>query len=307
MFRLTCTRLRRSLALKGLTVASAVPEGASGRAEEATIRPALRVEDDRLAYHDVGPPLALTGTLAFLDGTQRTEIVAYSGSAPILAAEISAAVRERRDRILRTVASDRALLAIGRASALDAAGEALDGLERVDLDGASPHPIRDLVEARRKVDHRRGNLELSVGDEYRRRSPGWLLIDGSLGVSPGWAADPRIVGISKSHATLPFDSPELDLYLRLPAGHRTSIFEPAQGIAPVRAWALRLWPWEGKDLFHGLVRVEVAPVNGTGAIADEISRWVLAERAPLSDDPRADRLLYGIHSVEQYLRARATF
>ncbi len=33
-------------------------------------------------------------------------------------------------------------------------------------------------------------------------------------------------------------------------------------------------------------------------------RWLLAERAPLSTpDHRWDRLLYGIHSVEAYLRA----
>jgi len=73
----------------------------------------------------------------------------------------------------------------------------------------------------------------------------------------------------------------------------------------VHAWALRLWPWEGKDLFHGLVRIEVAPVNGTPAMAGLLSRWLLAERAPISTpDARWDRLLYGIHSVETYLRAQ---
>ncbi len=74
----------------------------------------------------------------------------------------------------------------------------------------------------------------------------------------------------------------------------------------MHAWALRLWDWEQKDLFHGLVRVEVAPANGEPETADLLSRWLLAERAPISTpDPRWDRLLYGIHSVEQYLRARA--
>ncbi len=37
--------------------------------------------------------------------------------------------------------------------------------------------------------------------------------------------------------------------------------------------------------------------------ADQLSRWLLAERSPLSaPDPRWDRLLYGIRAVEQYLR-----
>ena len=71
------------------------------------------------------------------------------------------------------------------------------------------------------------------------------------------------------------------------------------------AWGLRLWPWEGRDLLFGLVRVEAARRPETLALADEWSRWILAERAPVSaPDARWDRLLYGIHNVEDYLRAR---
>jgi hypothetical protein len=111
--------------------------------------------------------------------------------------------------------------------------------------------------------------------------------------------------VSKSHSTLPFDGADLERYLRLPAGHRTPMFEPpARSFAPVVSWALRLWPWEGRDVFHGLVRVEVAPSAATTEHADRLSRWLLAERVPLSTpDPRWDRLLYGIHAVEQYLKA----
>jgi hypothetical protein len=115
-----------------------------------------------------------------------------------------------------------------------------------------------------------------------------------------------MVAISKSHSVLPFEGADLESYLRLPAGFRSSVYAPAtRSLAPVRAWGLRLWPWEGKDLLHGLVRVEVAPANEATERADEISRWVLAERAPVSaPDRRWDRLLYGVHSVEQYLKAR---
>ena len=130
-------------------------------------------------------------------------------------------------------------------------------------------------------------------------------MDGALTESPLWSSDPRMVGISKSHATLPFEGEDLDRYLRLPPGHRSSIYAPqTRSLTPVHEWALRLWPWEGKDVFHGLVRVEVSPANGTPETADRLSRFVLAERAPLSaPDHRWDRLLYGIHSVEAYLRA----
>ncbi|HSB52940.1 MAG TPA: hypothetical protein VLD58_01230, partial [Gemmatimonadales bacterium] len=100
---------------------------------------------------------------------------------------------------------------------------------------------------------------------------------------------------------------ELEQYLRLPAGYRSPVFSPAgRELAPVYSWALRLWPWEGKDLLHGLVRVEARARPETIAHADRISRWLLAERSPVSTpDPRWDRLLYGIHAVEEYLRASA--
>jgi hypothetical protein len=42
------------------------------------------------------------------------------------------------------------------------------------------------------------------------------------------------------------------------------------------------------------------------AIADRISRWLLAETTPLSlPDARWDRLLYPIRDCEEFLRARA--
>jgi hypothetical protein len=81
------------------------------------------------------------------------------------------------------------------------------------------------------------------------------------------------------------------------------MFQPAGEHAPVAAWGLRLWPFEGRDLLHGFVRLEVSPSAASTDHADQVSRWVLAERTPVSADPRWDRLLYGIHSVEQYLKA----
>jgi hypothetical protein len=302
------SRIRRALAVRGLTPATRSPEASGGRTEEACLRPARLVEDPALVWRAVGPPEPWPDPLAFLDGVQRMELVAYAASAPILIGEIAAAVRERRGGRLRTVAEQRRRLAIGRPTALAAAGGVLDPLVSVALPEDEPaHPVRDFTQAARALDRARGGLELEVGAAYRRRSDGWLLVDGSISESPEWAADPRLVGVAKSHATLPFEGADLARYLRLPPGHRTSVFAPqSRSLAPVSAWALRLWPWEDKDLFHGLVRVEVAPACADSATADLLSRRLLAERAPLSTpDPRWDRLLYGIHSVEQYLRARS--
>jgi hypothetical protein len=298
--------LRRTLAVRGLTPASAIPEASGGRSEEACIRPARLVEDQVLTWHPVGGAEPWPGTLAFLDGVQRSELVAYAGSAPIILGEVASAVRERRDRRLVTVLEERSLLLIARPAALEAAGELPPAFRTVALPVDEPsHPVRDLVNAARALDRARGSLELALGERYRRRSDGWLLVDGALTESPLWAADTRMVGISKSHATLPFDGADLERYLRLPHGHRSSVYTPeTRSLTPVSEWALRLWPWEGKDVFHGLVRVEVAPGNGAAEVADRLSRWLLAERAPLSTpDHRWDRLLYGIHSVESYLRA----
>jgi hypothetical protein len=300
--------LRRHLAVRGLTVASAVPEASGGRTEEACIRPARLMESGRVEWHDVGPAEAWPGTVAFLDGVQRSELVAYADAAPLVVGEVAAAVRERQQRRLVTVLEARAVLLVARPEALAAAGDLAEGFRSVALPVDEPsHPVRDLANAARALDRARGALELELGERYRERSAEWLVVDGALTESPVWAGDPRMVGVSKSHATLPFEGPDLHRFLRLPHGCRSSIYAPeTRSLTPVREWAIRLWPWEGKDVFHGLVRVQVAPDNGTSAVADAVSRWLLAERAPLSTpDQRWDRLLYGIHSVETYLRAGA--
>ncbi|HEY3012795.1 MAG TPA: hypothetical protein VGJ36_08620 [Gemmatimonadales bacterium] len=301
--------IRRALTLQGLTRANLVPESSGGRMEEASIRPARLVEDARLEAVPVGPGEAWPGPLAYLDGIQRSEVVGYAGSSPIVVAEIAAAVRERQDRRLYTVLEERRRVALARPAALAAAGPALGPLELVALpEDEPPHPIRDLMNAAQALDQSRGALEILVGDRYRARSAAWIVVDGSLSESPRWASDARMVAISKSHSILPFDGENLERYLRLPPGCRSSVYAPAtRSLAPVRSWGLRLWPWEGKDLLYGLVRVEVAPANGTSNSADAISRWILTERAPVSaPDRRWDRLLYGIYSVEQYLKAGST-
>ena len=300
------SRLRRALAARGLTPASTIPEASGGRADEATVRVARLVEHPELRTVAVGSALAWDESVAFLDGVQRSEVVAYAGAQPLVLAEIAAAVRERRGRQLRTAIELRRRLLVGRSGALAAAGGVPDGCEPLVLPDDGPvHPVRDMRAAARQIDRARGNLELQAGDRYRAGSDAWLVVDGSLGVSPGWAADERMIGVVKSHATLPFDGEALERYLRLPQGSRSSIFAPAGTVAPVHAWALRLWPWEGRDRLHGLVRIEVAPRRGTTGSADILSRHLLAERVPLSaPDPRWDRLLYGIHAVEQFLRAR---
>jgi hypothetical protein len=300
-------QLRKAAAACGLTPASWVPEASEGRAEQATFRPVRLVEAEALGFLPVGKARPWPGPVAFLDGVQRYQIVAYAGVSPVVWAEIAAAVRERAGRRLRTMAQRGRRILVGRPDALAALRGADHGCEEAVLpDDEPPHPIRDFTLVRRTVDTERGRLEVEVGHRYRLASPHWLIVDGSLAQSPQWAADPRMLGVMKSHASLPFTGSDLERYLRLPAGCRTTVFSPAgDEVAPVYSWAFRLWPWEGRDLFHGLIRVEAAPTEETMVQAGEICRWLLAERAPVSTpDPRWDRLLYGIHAVEEFLKAR---
>ena len=59
-----------------------------------------------------------------------------------------------------------------------------------------------------------------------------------------------------------------------------------------------------RDPLWGLVRVEVAVDGATPERADLVSRWLLAERSPVSlPDPRWGAMAYGIRLTEEYLRA----
>ena len=299
------TRLRHALAARGIRPAAGEAEGGAGRAEAAEVRPGRLVEGSTLRARPVGPPEPMPGPVAFLDGVQRQELLGYVGTMPLVWAEVAAGVRLREDRRFSTATVLRASLLLGRPEALAAAGT-LDWLDTVPLPDDGPlHPVRDLQLARAAVDARRGALERAAGEGFRAASDAWLVVDGSLAESPVWARDPRMLGVVKSHASLPFDGADQLTYLALPHAYRTSVFAPAsRAVAPVWSWALRLWPSEGHDLLHGLVRVEAAPGEETVAVADRLSRWLLAERAPIAGtDRRWDRLLYGIHEVERSLRA----
>jgi len=259
-----------------------------------------------LSHHPVGAPTAWPETVAFLDGIQRYAIVSYLGASPLFVANVAAAVRERRERRLHTAVVERRAIAIGAPDLLESVAGLLGPICPVPLPAdVLDHPVRQAQAARREVEHQRARLERLVAAAYRRESRGWLVVDGALSEGIEWSLDPRMIGISKSHSTLPFGGEEQVRYLRTPAGHRTSVFAPqTRSLAPVHSWALRLWPWEGRDLFYGLVRVEMAATDETVRLAPDVSRWLLAERAPISaPDPRWDRLLYGVRDVEVYLAA----
>jgi hypothetical protein len=113
------------------------------------------------------------------------------------------------------------------------------------------------------------------------------------------------VGVVKSHRTLYATRESLGVIMALQAGERAATFEiRPKHRTTVASWYLRLRDARGRDPFFGLVRVEIARDSWSPGRADEVSRWVLAERAPVSlPDKRWSTMAYGIWDCEEYLRA----
>ena len=169
--------------------------------------------------------------------------------------------------------------------------------------------------ARLAMSKSRGNLEKKLVQKWLRDFDGasdWLLVDGSLGGTLGGDyknyENPNIVGVIKSHQTQYFEMQDQRKILSLRVGERSGVFMPLgrERRAPVYSWYLRIRPNDGQDLYFGLMRIEAAASDRTLEMVDEISRWLLAERSPLSlPDSRWDKMIYPIRDCEQYLKSIA--
>jgi hypothetical protein len=300
----------------GAVPAAHVPDASLGRTDVTEFTGAEPVEDDELRIHPLAAvrPLAPDG-VCFLDGIERWCVAAYAGVTPIVRAYVAAAIRRRgRDHRLRTVAEDAEELAITRLDRLpDAVRGVLEtaGVRVVDVPAdAAGQPARALPAAHVEVQKARATLERRLAERHLAAldADEWLVVDGVLSDSAALSAHHRTLGIVKSHGAEYFEGAELERALTLPDGHRTGVFRPGRRGArrDIYSWYVRLWPWQGNDLLYALVRVEARAHPDTIARASAISVWLRRERAPLSTpDRRWDRLLYPIHDVETYLRARA--
>ncbi|MEO5826724.1 MAG: hypothetical protein ABIR59_12610 [Gemmatimonadales bacterium] len=298
--------LRRELVAAGAHPAT-TPWTELTRAGSGRETASVEILDLPFRHIPVGELEAWDSAVAFLDGSQHVELVGHVGTDPVVAAVIRAAVRERANRQLRVTAELSRCVVVARGSVLDRLAGVLTGHERINLDASvPPHPLHDLDRAHAAIDRARAALEVAVSRLHRAAHDHWIIVDGTLAVSPEWATDPRMIGVVKSHGALPFEGADLETYLTLPTGHRSSAFVLGGGGRPeLHAWGLRLRAWEGHDLFHGLVRVEVAARTAADVAPDLLSGRLLAERSPLATGPRSDRMLYGIHDVGRYLRVRS--
>jgi len=259
---------------------------------------------------------------AFLDGTQSSRVVRYVGGVALIHGTVAAVVRARRDR--RMVTWDRPLirrsLYVPRKHVDEATNDALDrsGIPVVDTsaDDASPggglavHPFALRDAAINRVQKAREAVEQELAEEWCMREEQPLFIDGGLSGSERVAVSACSVGVVKSHRALYAKGGDLQTVLALGAAERSSVFRiaPAKRV-PLASWYLRLREPLGHDPMWGLVRVEIAhPEPGRESTvsdnADEVSRWILAECAPLSlPDARWDKMMYGVRDCEEFLKA----
>lgn len=273
------------------------------------------VEDATLRAHRVsGDPVARVG--GFLDGRQQSQVLGWLGACPVVYGEAGAAVRERRERRLiawraprlsRHVYAPLGLVAEWDLSAAWSGDLLVDTLpDDADAGEAASHPMFLLERARLAVSRDREALERELGEAWCTSRDDPVLIDGGIGASPIVASSPTAVGVVKTHRTLYARAAELPALVALQRGERSSVVRIApRDRHPVLSWYLRLHDATGRDVLWGLVRVEVsARAADPAARADEVSRWLLAERAPLAaPDERWHTMAYGIRNAEDLLRA----
>lgn len=292
------------------------------------VRVAPPVEGHAVRARRVEPtPVSDGGFAAFLDGTQHSRVVGYVDGLPVVHGTVAAVVRVRRNRRLTTwgrgpvverrlyaplarlAPAARAVLA---ALARDAAHELVDttGPEAGE-DALSPHPFAASDRALGMVKEDRERAEKALAERWCRAEHEPLFVDGGIQESELVARAACVAGVVKSHRTLYVDGDALRAVLGLRQGERSTAFVVgASRRTPVASWYLRLRDPAGRDPMWGLVRVEAAAPDAAeapGALTarvDRLSRWVLAEVAPLAlPDARWDKMAYPIHDCETFLRA----
>ena len=282
--------------------------------ETPHLEAATPLEGDRIQIRVV-PGDPTVGFGAFLDGVQRSQVLAHRGTVPLVHGAVAAAVRIRADRRMRTwrvpvvaqgVYAPVPLLDADFVARLAAGCLVVDTLEGSGADAELPHhPSGLAARALTAVQRAREGAERSLAEAWIKESDSPLLIDGGIAGSALVAQHPLAVGAVKSHRTLYVSGDSLAPTLALRAGERTTAVALASPRrTTVATWYLRLRESGTRGPFFGLVRVEIA-ASGTADLrdrADLVSRWLLAERTPVSlPDQRWDVLLHGIRDCEQYL------
>ena len=275
--------------------------------------------DEKFQAIKVADPRAVrgeSGFTGFLDGTQDVRVVNHVHGIPIVWATVSAAIRARVNR--RLIAWKDGAPIVRRGYYLpfryvDGIGDDLMAHPNV-TDTArgdrpekipSRHPAALMEAAFQKVQNDREAIEIHLAEAWCKSENGTLYVDGSITGSRVASTSRLAVGVVKSHRRLYADGPAFRVVVGLRAGERTSIFRvDPESRYPVASWYVRIRQATGRDALFGLVRVEAAIEPDIATRADDISRWIISEGAPLAlPDGRWDKMAYGIRDTEEFLRA----
>ncbi len=289
---------------------------------------------------DIGESDGTSRLCYFLDGVQSSREIGRIEMSPVIVATVAAAIVNRCDRRFSRMPLEDPPAVVQAVilprSAGDAKVEAFwelligAGFDEFGPDDApsSRHLVVDSAQyvphadpsdyvgmremARGKVRKLRERLESEMlrfwelDDRILEDPDTWIAVDGQL--SDLSDSNRRAVGLIKSVARPEFVGRDVAMLLDLEPGMRTTSFVPDWQLrrSPGEqrtSWYLRMWPQQkGADALGSLMRVE-APRDTGPAQIDEISRWVLAERAPLAKpDPRWPAMIYPIHYVEKILK-----
>ncbi|MDQ3081387.1 MAG: hypothetical protein M3R07_04145 [Gemmatimonadota bacterium] len=265
---------------------------------------------------DPGDARGVSGFAAFLDGSQDMRVVSQSNGIPIVWATASATVRARVNRRLvswesrRPLVSRRFYLPFRYCKPMEN-GLAVDdrfvdtGVADASGNFPSRHPAALMEAAVKRVQFDREALERQLAEDWCGSEEGVLFVDGSITASQIVSQSRCAIGVIKSHRRLYAEGDAFNVLVNLDAGHRTSLFKVApRSREAVASWYVRIRRAAGHDALFGLVRVEAAITEDIGERANEISRWLIAEGAPLAlPDGRWDKMAYGIRHTEEFLRA----
>jgi len=285
---------------------------------------------------DLGRPKGSSWLCYFLGGVQTTHEIGRIGPVPIIVTSVAAAIVNRCERrfsrmtidglptvvravilplsigderveALRDLLLSEGLTALGYEEVPSVSDLILNSAEHTSL----PDP-GDYVRMKEKAYGRartlRERLEAEVlrsweGDDRVLDSDDWIAVDGQLRTPTS-----RAVGLIKSVARPEFVGEDVNVLLDLAPGMRTTSFIPDWQLRRATtdqrcSWYIRLWPPQrGADALGSLMRVE-APRDTRPKVVDEITRWILTERAPLAKpDPRWASTIYPIHYVEKVLK-----
>jgi len=274
----------------------------------------------------------------FLDGVQSSREIGRIEMVPVVVATVAAAIINRCDRrftrmplesppvVVQAVILPRSaggeeveafwdlLLAAGFSElAPDEVPSVphlvLDSAEYAATDPSDYVGMRESARVRVRALRERlegGMLRRWEGEDRVLNSDDWIAVDGQL--RDIRESNRRAIGLIKSVARPEFVGKDVGMLLDLEPGMRTTSFVPDWQLRRDQSerrtsWYLRMWPPQrGADALGSLMRIE-APRDTGPEMVDEISRWVLAERAPLAKpDPRWPAMIYPIHYVEKILK-----